>query len=144
VPNLDYDPRNPSDLLGRPIAPGDIVAWGTTYGRSAALNVARIARINFSCLKPEYASQGRGRNGLASSASYDSADMYEPCPQAVADRYTLTLETIKTTGDVTWIKEEDGKDYREYRDGPESGWTLRAKLKTTKHVKNVVLLEPLA
>lgn len=137
MPNLDYDPRNPSDLLDRPIKPGDIVAWGTTYGRSAALCVGRIERFNFSCLKPEY--QGR-RNSPYPGTGY-GAYCYEKCEQKDADRYTITLEPIKTTGDITWIKQEDGKDYRDYRDGPESNWTLKAKLKTFIHVKNVVLLE---
>ena len=136
MPNLDYDPRNPSDLLGNPIAPGDTIAWGTTYGRSAALCVGRIERINFSCLKPEYSKSGR----RGPSFYADPADHYEPCEQRFADRYTITIEVIKTTGDVTWIKQEDGQEYREYRDGPESNWTLKAKLKTFQHVKNVVKL----
>jgi hypothetical protein len=53
VPNLDYDPRNPSDLLGRPIKPGDIVAWGTTYGRfvwdKAAGKIVEPLKLLWAC-----------------------------------------------------------------------------------------------
>lgn len=138
MPNLDYDPRNPSDLLGRRVKPGDLVAWGTTYGRSAALCVGRIERFNFTRLKPEYKTRSLSNSG------YDgySADCYEPADQATADRYTITLEPIKSTGSTTFLK-DDGEEYHEYRDGSPERLNLHAKLKTFSHVKNIVLLEAL-
>jgi hypothetical protein len=119
MPNLEYDPQNPSDIFDRPIKVGDIVAWGTTWGRSPALCVARIERINFT--------REEGYKNVK-------------CDQAMAERYTLTLRPIVTTGDITWIK-EDGETHHEYRDGPADPAKVHAKLKTVQVVKNVCLLE---
>lgn len=87
MPNLDHDPRNPTDLLDRPIAVGDIVAWGTTYGRSAALAVCRIEKIRF--VKNPCAETGWKRREV---------------PQHEADDYTLLLDVIKTTGSKSYGK----------------------------------------
>lgn len=125
MPNLSHDPQNPTDLLGRPIKAGDIVAWGTTYGRSAALCVAEIERIRF-VHKP----------------SGNSWDKNVECDQAIADDYQLVLRPIKSTGSVTLIK-PDGGEYREWVDGPTPPPGTRGKAKTVQLVKNVVKLEPM-
>lgn len=81
MPNLDHDPRNPTDLLGRSIAVGDIVAWGTTWGRSAAVAVCRIEKIRFikkACRETDWKNR--------------------EVDQSIADDYTLLLDMIKTTG----------------------------------------------
>lgn len=129
MPNLEHDPQNPTDLLDRPIAPGDIVAWGTTYGKSAALCIARIVRIRFiktSCRETNY-----------TNVEVD---------QIHADDYQLVLEPLKSTGRVTWIDSQDPT---------RSSWSIRdeevkrnpsrygTKKKTIQHVKNVCLLEPM-
>jgi hypothetical protein len=79
MPNLDHDPQNPTDLLDRPIAVGDIVAWGTTYGKSPAVAVCRIEKIRF----------------------FYKPDPWGPtieCDQAAALDYQLVVKLIKTTG----------------------------------------------
>jgi hypothetical protein len=81
MPNLDHDPRNPTDLMDRPIKEGDIVAWGTTYGRSPAVAVCRINKIRY----------------VKNSCAETNWKRIE-VPQDVADDYTLQLEVIKTTG----------------------------------------------
>jgi hypothetical protein len=125
MPNLDHDPQNPTDLLGRPIDVGDIVAWGTTYGRSAALAVCVIEKIRF--IRKEI-----GR----------VYDKNIECDQSIAEDYQLVLRPIKSTGGTTWIK-PDGEEYREYRDGPVMPPGTKAKPKTVHLVKNVVKLEPI-
>lgn len=136
MPNLGYDPKNPTDLLDRPIAVDDIVAWGTTYGRSPAVCVARIAAINFSRERP---------------GSYRE---YEPCTQAEADKYTLRLEPLKSTGSTTipqryhpngYIDPETGLQARRADGGLSHFEKLsdKPKLKTVHLVKNVVKLEPI-
>jgi len=121
MPNLSYDPQNPSDLMDRPIAEGDIVAWGTTYGRSPAVCVARVERIRYFMKNPN----GYGKN--------------IDCLRHQADGYQLVLEPIKSTGSVT---------NSAFKKDPLTGkWThvplSKPKTKTIHLVKNVVKLEPL-
>ena len=128
MPNLNYDPQNPTDLLDRPIAEGDVVAWGTTYGRSAALAVCVIEKIRF--------------YRTVNSGAYSTKRV--TCPQGAAEGYTLRLRPIKSTGRVT---------DEEYVPGgiidPETGERKffrkldKAKSKTVLLVKNVVKLEAL-
>lgn len=118
MPNLEHDPQNPTDLLDNPIAVGDTVAWGTTWGRSPALCIAKIEKIRF-----------------IAKADYKNVEV----PQHMADDYQLVLRPIKSTGSITWFK-ADGEEYREYRDGPIPADQLTAKTKTIQHVKNVVKL----
>ena len=87
MPNLDHDPQNPTDLMGRPIAPGDTVVWGTTYGRSAAVAVCRIEKIRF--VKNPCEETGWKRREVA---------------QQDADDYTLLLDVIKTTGSKSYSR----------------------------------------
>src|SRR5436305_1632753 len=82
MPNLGYDPRDPRDLLGQRIAPGDVVAWGTTYGRSAALCIALIEKIRYT------------------QTAAPGAPLRE-CSQNVADDYKLVLKPLKSTGSVS-------------------------------------------
>jgi hypothetical protein len=128
MPNLDHDPQNPTDLMGRPIKPGDVVAWGTTYGRSAALAVCVIEKIRFITKE----------NGESWGKNIE-------VEQWQATDYQLILRPIKSTGSV------DDKEY--VPDGfvdPDTGETRyfrkrdKAKTKTVQLVKNVVKLEPLA
>jgi hypothetical protein len=125
MPNLDHDPQNPTDLLGRPLAAGDIVAWGTTWGRSAALCVAEVEKIRFIAKDP-------------GSWSGHNVEV----PQHLAEDYQLILRPIKSTGSVTLIK-PDGEEYLEYRDGPTPPPGTKGKAKNVKLVKNVVKLEPM-
>lgn len=83
MPNLTHDPMNPTDLMDRPIHVGDIVAWGTTYGRSPAVAVARIKKIRF-----------------VKNACSDTGWKRREVPQHLADDYTLQLEIIRSTGYV--------------------------------------------
>lgn len=102
---------------------GDVVAWGTTWGRSPALCVARIAKIRY------FTRFGR---------SYGTT---KECDRDQAEGYNLVLEPLKSTGSITLIK-ADGDSYYEHRDGPrrpDDGVT--AKRKTIQHVKNVVKLD---
>lgn len=125
MPNLQADPQNPTDLLGRPIKVGDVVGWGTTYGKSAALCIATIEKIRF-------IRAGYGKN--------------KEVPQAQADGYQLQLRPIQTTGGVSRVHKDTGAG--EYLIGPPYGrhpdydiphmWVF--KTKTIHHVKNVVLL----
>lgn len=125
MPNIDYDPRNPTDLLGRPIAPGDMVAWGTTYGRSPAVCVAQIERINFTQKVP-------GEYGK-----------YVKCDRSVADRYTLTLQPLKSTGHVNDTEYVSGGFIDENGNTSYFRRMAKPKLKTVQIVKNVVKLEPI-
>jgi hypothetical protein len=127
VLSLDYDPKNPTDLMGRPIAVGDIVVRG---GSSAVIMVAEIVRIRFLWQPP---------------GTYKNAE----CAQHLAESYQLYLRCIKTAGampsvqhratgetyyslkDALSLNPSDTKDDYEYR-------TIRLLL-----VKNVVKLEPL-
>lgn len=77
MPNLNHDAQHPSDILGRPIAEGDIVAWGTNYGRSAALSISKITKIRFT-------KRENSKN--------------KEVPQFMAEDYQLYLQPIKTTG----------------------------------------------
>lgn len=130
MPNLGHDPKNPTDLLERPIKPGDIVAWGTTYGRSAALAVCRIERIRF--IKPRYGTHGENVE----------------CPQDEATDYQLVLRPIKSTGFITDtepVHVPEGYTYVR-PDGTSftSHWRTvpldKPKTKNVKLVKNVVLI----
>lgn len=126
MPNLEHDPQNPSDLLGRPIKPGDIVAWATTIGKSPAMAVARIDSIRWTRQDPF-----KRKN--------------VECPQLVAEDYQLRLSLIKTTrlgqsivnrvtGETRWgwdrLTDDDCRDE----------WAVKPSL--IKLVKNVVKLEP--
>lgn len=138
MPNLDYDPKNPTDLLDRPIKVGDIVAWGTTFGRSAAVCVARIDDILFKHLE---------------LGSYDT---WEKCDQHEAEKYTLRLAPLKSTGSTTipqkyhpngYIDPATGQLAVNARSGGISHFEQlsdKPKVKTVHLVKNVVKLEPLA
>lgn len=139
MPNLDHDPKNPTDLLDRPIRAGDYVAWGTTYDRSPAVAVCRIDKIRFIRKLP-----GAGRYG---------ADKNVECEQYEAEDYQLRLEVLKTTGYVShndvwrpngYIDPATG-DLARYQDGSikkVERLSDKPKLKTVHLVKNVVLLEP--
>lgn len=119
MPNIDYDPQNPADIFDRPIKVGDVVAWGTVFGRSPALCIARIEDIVFT-----------------------RKERYEnvKCERHEADRYTLRLRPIQSTGDVTWLK-EDGSMWSQYREPDYPKDKLTSKAKTVQVVKNVCLLE---
>lgn len=124
MPNLNYDPQNPTDLLGRPISEGDYVAWGTTYGRSPAVAVCKITKIRF------FAEQGYGKR--------------VECPQQFATGYTLRLLPIKSTGSVSKNTEYVSGGFKE-PDGSISYFRDLGgvKEKTVQLVKNVVKLEAL-
>jgi hypothetical protein len=124
VPNLQHDPQNPSDLLGQPIAVGDVVAWGTVWGRSPALCVARIEKIRFVT-----------KNG-------DKFDKNVECSQQAAEDYQLVLRPIKSTGDVTWIDSLGEKSWVRQEDVDANPDRYEAKTKTIHHVKNIVKLDP--
>lgn len=131
MPNLGYDPKNPTDLLDRPIAVGDIVAWGTTYGRSAAVCVAEIVDIVFSRKRP------------------DSYDTFDKCARADAEKYTLRLQPLKSTGSTSIPQRyHPGGSYIDASGTLRSGYfealSDKPKVKTVHLVKNVVKLEPLA
>lgn len=133
---IGYDPQNPTDLLDRPIAEGDIVAWGTNYGRSPAVCVARIEKISFRADDP---------SGRKSSIEV---------PRQFATRYTLQLQPLKSTGGTSIPQRYHPNGYTD----PQTGMLARnangtishfealsdkPKLKTVHLVKNVVKLEPL-
>lgn len=135
MPNLDYNIEDPvTDLLGDRIEVGDYVAWGTNLGRSAALCIAHIEKIRFTRPKPGY----YGRN--------------EECAQEDAERYTLSLRPVVSTGDVTWVYADvpgnvmvNYDDRIRDEDNPwgrppltKSGRPVHGKVKTVQHVKNVV------
>lgn len=128
MPNLDHDPQNPTDLMDRPIAVGDIVAWGTTYGRSAAIAVCEIEKIRF--VQDACAANGWKRREV---------------PQHLADDYTLILRPIKSTGRVSHSYTYhpngfvDADGYTHYYEYDKS----KAKPKSVQLVKNIVKLEPL-
>jgi hypothetical protein len=127
VPNINnIDPQNPTDLLGRPIAEGDIVAWGTTYGRSPAVCVAKITKIRFIQRENKWSRGG------------------QEVEQAVADSYTLRLQPILSTGSTSsptryhrdgWTDPADGKvkHFEPLSDKP--------KEKNVQIVKNIVKLD---
>lgn len=121
MPNLYYDPTNPTDLLDRPIAEGDIVAWGTSASRSLALCIATIEKIRYTCVVQ----------------TSDGAKEIE-CTQAAAEKYTLRLKPIKSTG---WITDSrfiyDPVAKKGHHEKLQGG----AKVKTVYLVKNVVKLE---
>lgn len=121
MPNLAHDAQNPTDLLDHPIAAGDTVAWGTTWGRSPALCIARIEKIRFikkSCRETDYKNV--------------------EVEQQFADDYQLVLRPIKSTGDVTWIDTLGEKRYVSTKDQESDPARYEAKLKTIHHVKNIV------
>jgi hypothetical protein len=140
LPNLTHDSQNVTDLLGQPLADGDVVAWGTTFAKSAALCVAELVRIRFIAPDPT----GRRRN--------------IEVPQLAAEDYQFVLRPIKSTGSTTRRHRDTdaqetgrGPDYVPYTHYPNSGgygrhvdyddptkWTW--KTKTIQHVKNVVKL----
>lgn len=123
MPNLKHDPQNPHDLLGRPISEGDIVAWGTTWGRSPALTVAVIDRIRF-----------------VDKADNDYGARKE-VPRDKAKGYQLILRPLRSTGSATWLLRETGEEYREYRDGPRKPHELIGKPVNVRLVQNVVRLD---
>lgn len=127
MPNLDYDPQNPTDLLGQPIAEGDYVAWGSTWGRSAALCVAVIEKIRFVCAPP---------SGYGTRVE---------CPRAQAEEYTLRLRPIRTTGDVTWIDKRTGETVTWQRSENDilcEPDRYEGKTKNVLLVQNIVKLDP--
>lgn len=137
MPNLDYDPKNPCDLLDRPVAVGDIVAWGTTYGRSPAVCVAQIEDIVFARLKP---------------GAYSD---YERCEQKDAEKYTLRLLPLKSTGSTSIPTRYHPNGYNDpytgqpvlLADGRPSHFeplSDKPKVKTVHLVRNIVKLEPLS
>lgn len=115
MPNLQHDAKNPTDLLGRPITNGDIVAWGTTFSRSPAICVARIAKIRFI-------------QKACSENSYKTTEV----AQQFADDYQLQLVPIISTGTMGNTKWD-----------PEARTYVPCipKLKTVHIVKNVVKLD---
>lgn len=126
MPNLDHDPQNPTDLLDRPIKVGDIVAWGTTWGRSPAVAVARIHKIRFIAKD----------NGKSWGKNIE-------VPQKMAEDYQLVLEVIKSTGSVSYPTQYHPNGYT--RPDGSIGYfeqlSDKPKLKTIQLVKNVVKLE---
>lgn len=124
MPNLQHDPQNPTDLLDRPIAVGDIVAWGTTYGRSPALCVGRLEKIRF------VTRHGKG---------YGPA---QECPQAQAEDYTLRVRPIKSTGLVSATDKLGDNSWPSAQDILADPDRYEIKVKTIKLVKNIVKLEP--
>lgn len=121
MPNLDYNPKDPRDLMGEPIAIGDIVAWGTTAGRSAALTVCQIVKIRFT-------KKVNSRN--------------KECPQGMAEEYTLLLRPIYGTGyisDDEYVREGifDAFGQPEYYTNPDGTLRLdsRGKAMQKKHRK---------
>lgn len=125
IPNLDYDPNMPTDLLGRRIHEGDIVAWGTTYGKSPALCVAKIEKIRYR------------RKNLTRDAMIDTV-------RGAADEYQLILRPIVSTGDITWYDLQNDRAITYWLKEEErlkDPYRYEAKTKIIKHVKNVVKLE---
>jgi len=117
MPNLDYDPHNPADLLDRPLAVNDIIAWATMRHRSPAICVARIDQIKYQKKAPP---------------GYDKVNV--GCVRQDAEFYELVIEPIKSTGRVTtenW-RWSEGEFVVTKLDRP--------KLKVIKLVKNVVKL----
>lgn len=115
MPNLQHDPKNPSDLLGQSLSEGDIVAWGTTCGKSAAIAVCVLKKIRFTD-NPGY---GKRRE----------------VPQHRAEDYTLSVVPLKSTGyvdDYTFEYDPVTKTGRRVPHPP--------KAKSVKLVKNVVKL----
>lgn len=121
MPNLDHNPKNPSDLLGRPIHEGDIVGWGTLYGRSPGLAVCVIEKIRFIRKAPP----GNWRV------------VNEECTQAQAEDYQLRLRPLKSTGHVSYIDQATGKSVWSIPSGADPK-QFKAKTVTVKLVKNVV------
>jgi hypothetical protein len=127
MPYLDHDPQNPTDLLGRPIAVGDVVAWGTTWGRSPALAVCVIEKIRFIAKE----------NGESWGKNIE-------VDQWLATDYQLMLRPIKSTGDMGYVM-PNGDHYYEHKHGPDpEAVGAKAKTKNVQLVKNVVKLEPMA
>lgn len=131
MPNLEKDPRNPTDLLGQPIADGDIVAWGTNFNQSAAICVAVIEKIQFT--RPKVPGSSYSGN--------------EKCERHQAEDYYLRLRPLHGTNSVTWIYAPTGQDewrvrrdpvVPDRRDAPEQ---YIAKTVTVKLVKNVIKLD---
>lgn len=128
MPNLDHDPKNPTDLLGRPIKVDDIVAWGITRGTSGAgICVARIDKIRF--IRPAPPGNWRVVN--------------VECPQHLAEDYTLRVQPLVSTGHITYKHKFGGKDEWRYNDAVKANPNeYETKPVTVKLVKNIVLLEP--
>lgn len=124
MPNLQHDPQNPTDLLDQPIAAGDVVAWGTVYGRSPAICVARIEKIRFIT-----------KHGKSYGSNVE-------CAQHLAEDYQLVLRPIKSTGDVTWIDSLGEKSWVLQSDVDADPDRYTAKTKTIHHVKNIVKIDP--
>ena|SRR5688572_12969551 len=75
------DPKNPTDLLGRPIAVGDLVAAAVMSYKASSMLVGKIEKINFKRRDP---TQKYGRSFI-------------PCPQQQAEKYTLVIEVFQTS-----------------------------------------------
>ena len=77
------DPKNPTDMLGQPIAVGDFAAIATLSYKRTHMTAGRIDKITFKREVP--CSSGYGREWIN-------------CPQHQAEKYTITLEVYQTTG----------------------------------------------
>lgn len=121
MPNLNYDPKNPTDLEGTPIQEGDKIAWGCTYGRSPALCIGIIEKINFTT---RYGGHGK---------SY-------PCAQHEAERYTIRIRPLISTGNITWLDKTGQDRYVRQSDVDADPGRYEAKTTTILVVKNVVKL----
>lgn len=126
MPDLGYDPKNPADLLGQPIKPGDIVAWGTNYGRSAAICICVIDKIRFA----KDADTGNWRVRTVE------------CERHEATKYTLRLRPLKGTNSPSWIDTSTGDEKWSVSADEIQRYPGRYKGKTVtvQLVKNVVKL----
>ena len=100
------------------------MAWGTNYGRSAALCIAVIEKIRYHAENPD----GYG-------------PLVEVDDPALASGYKLVLRPIKSTGRVSYIDTVTGS--REWRQNviERDPDRYRADTKMVTHVKNVVKLD---
>jgi hypothetical protein len=87
------DPSNPTDILDRPIAAGDYVAFPTMSGRSARLTVGQITKINYN---REIKIPGRYGTQKA------------PCAPQVAEWYTVQIQPMVTTS-YYWTGRHEGE-----------------------------------
>lgn len=120
----------PTDLLGRRIREGDIVAWGTTFCNAPALCVAKIEKIRYRRKNPQYPM-------ISSKEMIDTV-------RGAADEYQLILRPIVSTGDITWYDLHNDREityWLKEEDRLKDTYRYEAKLKTIKNVKNVVKLE---
>ena len=118
MPHFDKDPHNPTDVIGRPIAEGDFIAYPTMWGSSAQIRIARIEKIRFKKNKIKFDYQGK---------PYESKYDFEDCPRHQAVKYTLYVQPIEKK-DGRWTD-------RNYRDEPNKCVTLQK-------VGNAVRVDP--